>query len=157
MDSTSNIFKTFRRKTLHLNWACAGFFSSLVFHQNTIKVLPYKIYIVLGLESRSYLAHMGRMCMAYMEIKFTTSIEFGQASNYQRSSLIYREKWKSCKHTVHYIVTVMSPTPRIVMHAPTDYSYHSYNSLQGLCLLKCAKKKRLVNCLHSPQCSERIP
>lgn len=30
--------------------------------------------------------------MAYMEIMFTTSIEFGQASNYQRSSLIYREK-----------------------------------------------------------------
>lgn len=55
-------------------------------------MLPYKIYIVLGLESRNYLAHTGRMCVAYMEIMFTTSLEFGQALNYQHSSLIYREK-----------------------------------------------------------------
>lgn len=55
-------------------------------------MLQYKIYIVLGLESRNYLVHTGRMCVAYMKIMFTTSLEFGQALNYQHSSLIYREK-----------------------------------------------------------------
>lgn len=99
MDSICNIFKTFRRKNVASQLSTHRLFSLFFFlpkyntiNKNTIKVLPYKIYIVLGLESRSYLAHTGRMCMAYMEIMFTTSIEFGQAFNYQHSSLIYREK-----------------------------------------------------------------
>lgn len=68
--------------------------SLLLFSQNTIQVLPYKIYMVLGLESRNYLTHMGRICIGYTEIVFTTSVEFGHALNCQHSFLIECESWK---------------------------------------------------------------
>lgn len=68
-----------------------AFFSLMLVSQNTIKVLPYRIYVVLGLESSNYLTHMGRMCIGYMEIGLITSVESGHALNYQHSFLIYCE------------------------------------------------------------------